>query len=569
MLVEMRWLHCTRVAVTTVVLAAGVAPRVPAAAAPQEPPAPRAFTEPASNLTIFLRGIPIGSEQSTVTRTADGWTITASGRIGAPAEVVTRRLQVRYDANWKPIDLTIEATVHGQLQAFHTTVSGEAIRTEITSGTLTPPVTATAAVDILLATNSFAPYEALAARLRTAENGSAIPGYVAPVAPVAIRVAESLGEKIQTATQLIEARHSHVTIAPAGSAVGLDADIWADPSGRLLRLSIPAQDLEVVREDIASVAARQVPVSRPNDEQVRIPSNGFSLAGTVSKPVSTTAQRWPAVLFIGGSGPMDRDEQIAGIPILGELASAVADAGFITLRYDKRGVGQSGGRIESAGIADLAEDVRAAVKLLADRKDVDPKRIAVVGHGEGGPVVLLAGSKDKRIAAIGLIAANGIPGGDLVLEQQQHALGRTKMTDAEKQTKVDLQKRINQAVISGQGWEQLPPETRRLGDNLEFQSLLTNDPAKVLPGVRQPLLILHGELDTQVAPVNADRLEALARKRKNAPASEVVKVPGVNHLLASATTGEVDEYGSLKDKHVSPAVSNALVTWLRKILAAP
>ena len=81
------------------------------------------------------------------------------------------------------------------------------------------------------------------------------------------------------------------------------------------------------------------------------------------------------------------------------------------------------------------------------------------------------------------------------------------------------------------------------------------DPAKLMPDVRQPILIVQGGLDTQVEPPNADRLEALARKRKNAPPVEVVKVPGVNHLLVPATTGEVGEYADLKDKHVSPAVT--------------
>jgi len=64
----------------------------------------------------------------------------------------------------------------------------------------------------------------------------------------------------------------------------------------------------------------------------------------------------------------------------------------------------------------------------------------------------------------------------------------------------------------------------------------------VIPDVRQPILIVQGELDTQVEPSNADKLEALARKRKNAPAVDTVKVPGVNHLLVPAMTGEVDEY---------------------------
>ena len=63
-------------------------------------------------------------------------------------------------------------------------------------------------------------------------------------------------------------------------------------------------------------------------------------------------------------------------------------------------------------------------------------------------------------------------------------------------------------------------------------------------------------------------LDGLARKRKNAPAVEVVKVPGVNHLLVPATSGEVSEYADIKDKQVSSAVTEAIVTWLNKTLSA-
>ena len=77
---------------------------------------------------------------------------------------------------------------------------------------------------------------------------------------------------------------------------------------------------------------------------------------------------------------------------------------------------------------------------------------------------------------------------------------------------------------------------------------------------------MQGELDTQVEPQNADRLAALAQQRKKAPPVDLAKVPGVNHLLVPATTGEVDEYNKLTDKHVSPAVTQAIVTWLKKTL---
>jgi pimeloyl-ACP methyl ester carboxylesterase len=300
---------------------------------------------------------------------------------------------------------------------------------------------------------------------------------------------------------------------------------------------------------------------------VKIPSNGFSLAGTLSRPAQASDARLAAVVLVAGSGPADRDSVAFGIPILGQIAGALAEAGFIVVRYDKRGIGQSGGRAEAASLADYAEDVRAVIRMLADRKDVDPKRIAVIGHSEGGLVALMAAAKEKRIAAVGLVATPGVTGADIVLAQQQRLLNRMTLTPEEKQMKVEAQKKIHDAVITGKGIELLPPDVRRSVDNAEFQSLLVSDPAKLVADVRQPLLIVQGGLDTQIEPQNADRLEALARARKNAPTVEVVKVPAVNHLLVPATTGEADEYGTLKDKQVSQLVTDALATWLKKTLS--
>jgi hypothetical protein len=183
-------------------------------------------------------------------------------------------------------------------------------------------------------------------------------------------------------------------------------------------------------------------------------------------------------------------------------------------------------------------------------------------------VALIAAGMEKRIAAVAVISAGGIRGTDLVLEQQQHLLSRLNISESEKQAQVDLQKRVNEAIMTGKGLDDLPLETRREADNVEFQGILLNDPAKIIPDVRKPLLILQPVLDTQVLPINADRLEALARKRKNTPALDVVKVPAVNHLLVPATTGETEEYASLKDTHVSPAVPDALAAWLTKTLTA-
>jgi len=559
--------HCSRAEVwagACVLLSASIA----AAAQPVPAIAPVPGAVP---FTIFVRSTPVGSEQIAVHRSADGWTIQSSGRVGAPLDAVARRIQVRYTAEWQPVEFSFDGTVRGEAQSIHTLIDGEWARSEIVVAGQTTRANHTIAGDtlVVLPNTFFGPYEALAMRLKTAAPGSVIKVLGAPQVSFSILVGDSAPEQFQTTGGLVSTRRTHVTLDLPNAK--LDGDVWADDAGRLARFSLPAQSLDIVREDIAAVSSRSVPISRPNDEQLHIPANGFTLAGTLSKPAGPAgspprAPRRPAVVLVGGSGPNDRDSMVFGIPILGQMANALAEAGYEVLRYDKRGIGQSGGRGEGASLADFAEDTRAAVKMLSERPDVDPKRIAVVGHSEGGAVALIAAAREKRISAVGLIAANGVTGAELILAQQQHLLNRSTLSAEEKAAKIDLQKRIHNAVLTGKGWDELPPQLRKQVDNPEFQSLLQNDPAKIMPEVRQPILIVQGELDTQVEPANADRLEALARKRKNSPPVEVAKIPGVNHLLVPAGTGEVDEYARLTDKHVSRAVTDALVAWLNKML---
>jgi fermentation-respiration switch protein FrsA (DUF1100 family) len=85
-----------------------------------------------------------------------------------------------------------------------------------------------------------------------------------------------------------------------------------------------------------------------------------------------------------------------------------------------------------------------------------------------------------------------------------------------------------------------------------------------MPKVKQPILVIQGDLDQQVFPHNADRLVELARQRKKAAPAEALHLPGINHLLVPAKTGDVSEYVSLPDKTITPDVAKAIAEWLRK-----
>jgi fermentation-respiration switch protein FrsA (DUF1100 family) len=175
---------------------------------------------------------------------------------------------------------------------------------------------------------------------------------------------------------------------------------------------------------------------------------------------------------------------------------------------------------------------------------------------------MLAASQEKKIAAIALVATPATTGADLVLEQQQHLLDKLTLPAAEKQSRIDLQKKIQRAVITGSGWEGIPQAYRRQADTPWFQSFLKFDPALVLPKVKRPVLILQGDLDRQVPVGHAERLAALARSRKENAGVDVFVFPGINHLLVPAVTGEVEEYGKLPDKNVSKDVLGKLTWWL-------
>ena len=152
----------------------------------------------------------------------------------------------------------------------------------------------------------------------------------------------------------------------------------------------------------------------------------------------------------------------------------------------------------------------------------------------------------------------------MVLEQQRYLLDKMTLPDAEKQSRIDLQKKIQAAVVSGTGWEGIPEAYRKQADTLWFRSFLSFDPVKVTARVEQPVLVVQAERDRQVpAPRHGQLLLDAAKGRKKQTDATLVTVDGVNHLFVPAETGDIDEYALLQDKRVSPKAMDALVPWLR------
>ena len=559
----MRSSHCTicRLTILSGALAVAFLTATPTRSEAQ----PAAPTPGDATFNVFVRSTPVGVEQVSLIETTDGWLIRSSGTLAPPFGIDNRLFEAEYDREWRPRRLLIDGLADGESFSLKTSIENATATNELTEGTErtthSEPIDPTA---VLLPNNFFAAYEALAVRLSDAEAGTELPVYVVPSSQVIVVVNSIRTQEIETTDRMLTARIYGVTFRDPGQ--GLDAEIWVDSRRRLMRVSLPTVGLDIARQDLTLLSTRLTHVSHPGDETVRIPSSGFNLAATLTTPVDHPAPpdgRWPAVVLVAGSGPVDRDETVAGIPIFGQLANALADAGYLVLRYDKRGIGQSGGRPESADLEDYAEDLRDVVRYLDDRDDVDRDRIALVGHSEGGWVGLLTARRERKVGALALIAAPGTSGAVLVLEQQRHELERLAAPPDEQREKIALQQRIHEAVLEEGSWDDIPPNLRRQADTPWFRSFLEFDPSEVVRRVRQPVLIVQGSLDTQVQPYHADRLVALASARTRRESTvEVVRLAGLNHLLVPATTGSVDEYARLTDKQVSSEVVAALTEWL-------
>jgi pimeloyl-ACP methyl ester carboxylesterase len=536
--------NCTAAAAAVLLLSAATATAQQAAS-----PAPGDAV-----FNIFLRGTAIGREQVTVASAPSGWIITSSGASQAPLDFTIARFEIKYSPDWQPLELTLDARLRNATALVKTSFSLTTAINEVTQNSRTvSKEDQTSARTIVIPNNVFGAYEALAARLWPVAADAELPVYVVPQSEVKLKVRSVTDQSLTGPAGALRTRRFDVTFQNPDRPV--NGIVTVDSRLRLVRFELPDVGLQVVREDASSVAMRPETLRNPTDADFAVPANGFNLAATLTTPPAVAGRlRHPAVILVGGARPGDRDLTINGVPVFAQLARSLADAGTIAVRYDRRGSGQSGGRTETATIPDYAEDVLAVVRAVAKKDGVDKQRIVVAGYGDGAAAALLAASRSKDIDAIVTIDAAGARGADMILEQQQRLLAGLNLPPEERQARIELQKKIQAAVVGAGSWEGVPEAMRRQADTPWFRSVLQFDPSQVLPKIRQPILIVHAELDTNIPPTEADRLAELANARKKAGPVQVVKIPGVTQALT--------EPGA---KTITGKVGSTIAEWAKKL----
>ena len=300
-----------------------------------------------------------------------------------------------------------------------------------------------------------------------------------------------------------------------------------------------------------------------------------TLAATLTAPPGKGP--FPAVLLITGSGPHDRDESIMGHKPFLVLADSLTRRGIVVLRADKRGCGKSTGNYASATTVDFASDADAGVAYLKTRPEVDPHRIGLIGHSEGGIVAPMAAAQNPDVAFIVMMAGSGVRGDEIVVAQGiliSEAAG-TSHEEAEKNAAEErevlqlVEHEKDDVVLEKLLREKLAGKLRKaqLGAQIKtvtspwFRYFLTYDPATALRKVTCPVLALIGEKDLQVPPkqnLPVIRKTLAEAGNKNFEADEL---PGLNHLFQTAKTGAISEYSEIEET-MSPVAMEKIAGWI-------
>ncbi|MCL6642117.1 MAG: alpha/beta hydrolase [Candidatus Bipolaricaulota bacterium] len=328
---------------------------------------------------------------------------------------------------------------------------------------------------------------------------------------------------------------------------------------------------------------------REEDVVFANPDAGITLAGTLTLPKGPGP--FPAVVLISGSGPQDRDETVFGHRPFLIVADYLTRQGIAVLRYDDRGVGKSTGDPTNATSADFATDALSAVRYLQTRKEINPKKIGLIGHSEGGLIApMVAVQAPDEIAFMVLLAGPGVTGEELILLQAELIARVSGVSEELIAQNLAIQRRVF-AVVKAKSdtieaereirdllleeLSRLSEEERKVLGLSEaaieaqikqillpwFRYFLTYDPRPTLSQVRCPVLALTGEKDLQVPP--SQNLPEIVKALEAGGSREyaVIKLAGLNHLFQTSRTGSPSEYAQIEETF-SPKALEMISAWI-------
>jgi uncharacterized protein len=316
----------------------------------------------------------------------------------------------------------------------------------------------------------------------------------------------------------------------------------------------------------------------------------ISLSGTLTLPEQDGC--FPVVVLITGSGPQNRDEELFGHKPFLVMADFLTRNDIAVLRFDDRGVGQSEGNFITATSADFATDVESAIAYVKTRKEIDQKKIGLIGHSEGGMIAPMVAAKSEDVNFIVLLAGPGIQGNKLLILQQElitKAMGG--ISEADLKPHLERNAKLFEIVIQSNDDQKLKTDlTKIISESFandtsivlprgmtkeEFVSIqvdqivkpwmqyfLKFNPALVLEQVKCPVLALNGEKDLQVPP--KENLTAIENALKRGGNNQVTakELPGLNHLFQACETGLPTEYATIQETF-SPIALNEILIWIQ------
>ncbi len=307
---------------------------------------------------------------------------------------------------------------------------------------------------------------------------------------------------------------------------------------------------------------------------------------------------FPTVILITGSGQQDRDETIFGHKSFAVIADYLSNRGIAVLRVDDRGIGKSTGDVVHATSADFADDVEVGLKYLKTRKEVDQKKMGMIGHSEGGLIASIVAARNPDIDFVIMLAGPGVKGSEIIIKQT-HDIYISDGVPVEavnaycvifKKILEDFMASDDSAMVHKKvfadydAWSRQQSketltalkintdsngENKIIHDFMEgFSSPWTNyfiktDPQPFIEKFKCKVLALNGEKDLQV---NADmNLKAIhdALSKSKSPSFETKELPGLNHLFQDCKKCTVPEYQELEETF-SPAALEVMWKWTEK-----